>query len=385
VIPLASYPRTAPLLRGDDPAPGESAAITAVIDRLRRVSATAGDAVVLLGRIGADVTLWTGPAADACDERRDELVRRLQAAQSAYTLAADALVTWLDKLASLQLEAAQIAREAVDLQRSAQDGGTLSVFASPGAPAVPGLAALQRRHDEVAERATAAARDCAGKLGRATDIVERFKHSAWQNAGDFLHGANEVLGTAVLVLTIAAVIPPLAPVAVPALAFAKLTLLAVDVTKLGVDLKLVSDGDKGWGTIGKDAVDLATGGAGTGFGGMAKAARAESQLRAGAAAADDAADASRFASRAGAAADDLAGGFTGAVRREILHPFATVKNDLQTAEVVKDARAYAKLPPFDQWLPPGHRGSAFASTAVQIYEANEVRENVSQWIRGDKR
>jgi hypothetical protein len=389
-------------LRGGDPAPGDDDAITTVICHLREVSATAGDAVVLLGRIGSDVDLWTGPAAEACGRRRDELVRRLQAAQSAYTDAADTLARWLVKLQPLQVEAAQIAWQAARMEQSAQADGTLSVFASPATPAVPGLERLQRQHDDVRERATAAARICAQELDRATNLVKQFKHSDWENLSDFLHDAHDVLGTAVFALTIAtAFMPALAPV----LMAGKLTLIAVDVLKLGVDVKLVADGDKGWGTVAGDAFDLTVDVAGAGFGGMAKAARAEDQLRAGAAAAEksaaelanavdpalreagriSAANATRFADHAHTAAGKLAAGFTGAARREILHPVETLKRDREMADVVKHAEAYAKLPPLRQWLPPGHGHVVLADTGVKILEANEARENITKWISGIKR
>ncbi|BEL04227.1 hypothetical protein Q0Z83_024180 [Actinoplanes sichuanensis] len=376
-----SFPRTAPLLRRGDPAPGDSEVIAAVIARLRDAARTAGDAVVLLGRIGADVTLWTGPAADACGRRRDEIVRRLQAAESAYTGAAEDLTRWLQTLGALQATAAQIAREANDLQRSAETNNALTVFASPATPNVPGLAALQRRHDDVAAQATAAAKTCAVALGHASDIVEKFRHSRWQNIGDVLHDVSDVLGTAVLVLTVASAFPPLAPLALPAAAAGRGLLLAVDVAKLGVDLKLVADGDASWSTVGGDTVDVATGGLGAGFRPMAKAAKAEHQLRTAA----ETAGGARFATGAAEAADELAVGFTAAARREILHPVTAFRNEQQMTAVVQEARQHAPLPSMQRWLPPDNRRWVVGDALVQTHEANEVRKNVQGWIGGDKR
>ncbi|MFE7528752.1 putative T7SS-secreted protein [Kitasatospora sp. NPDC057542] len=183
---------------GFNPAPGDSAAVTALSNSLRRVGQHLSGVHTTLAQISDNEGQWTGEAAKAFSKQFGKLPGYLQDAADSITAAYTALDVWYKALTEHQPKAAELAASAVAAKKK-KDEADRAHSAAAAAPDLQlagryfsddaSLAAAEQRYntakshlDSAANLLTSASNELAGLQKQAHELAGTHKSDAQKTA-----------------------------------------------------------------------------------------------------------------------------------------------------------------------------------------------------------
>ena len=175
---------------GFDPAPGDTAAVSAAASDVRGAGTVFSDASANVSKLNSSA--WTGDAADAFRGQLKDLPRDLDLAARSHQTAAQTLVDWGNGLTGRQRRAADLESRAADLRRQEQSAvAEVNRLAGQTAPSgSPEFTRLKDQYDAARSHANSVSSQLQDVIAQARRLLDEHRSAASGAAGRINNVAN---------------------------------------------------------------------------------------------------------------------------------------------------------------------------------------------------